>query len=557
MTTSLAATRPVLQAWFVDDASVLAGVPLFAGLSRDALAELGSSLELREVHAGTEIMREGESGDSMHVVLSGRVEVFVGGEHVRTHGRGEAFGELALLGDRTRTATVTAVRDTQLWTLSSTTFDRLIATEPTFTRALIASLARLARKAAAPAPRSTSGAVVGVVAGHADLPADAVDVLATELAAEPDAVLLSPPASPAQWPHALEAAEHDRPWVILAAPLEGPWRDFVLRQADRVLAVVRSDERPRPAPVSARGLELVLLAAGRAGNWIDAWQPVRTHIVTSQADRARVVRRVYGRATGIVFSGGGARGFAHLGVLQVLEEAGVVVDRFGGTSMGACVAALAACLGNADEAVAMARSQLTGRNVFRDYVWPKHSLIKGERARIALERIFGSACIEDLHTPFFCMSTDLIAAEEVVHRRGPIANAVGRSMSIPGVAPPRPDAARLLVDGGVLNNLPVDVMAEEGEGPVIAVDVMRRFRHEPDPQVVGPKLPGIVDVIGRSMVLGSWRKSEAARQRAELVISPGLDDVGMFDFGALDVIVAEGRRAAERALAESAWSSKP
>jgi predicted acylesterase/phospholipase RssA len=140
---------------------------------------------------------------------------------------------------------------------------------------------------------------------------------------------------------------------------------------------------------------------------------------------------------------------------------------------------------------------------------------------------------------------DLVAAEEVVHRRGRIAEAVGRSMSLPGVAPPIRADRRLHVDGGVLNNLPVDVMATDGEGPIIAVDVMRPFGGPPH------GLPGLVDTISRSMVLGSWRKVEANRALANVLIAPRLDEIQMFDFGRLDEIVRHGRLAAEQALDEN------
>jgi predicted acylesterase/phospholipase RssA len=120
-------------------------------------------------------------------------------------------------------------------------------------------------------------------------------------------------------------------------------------------------------------------------------------------------------------------------------------------------------------------------------------------------------------------------------------------MRIPGVAPPLATQGRLLVDGGVLNNLPIDVMAEDGDGPLIAVDVMRPFGPGASPDV-----PSIVDTIGRSMVLGSWQKTAATRDRAGLVITPDLGTVGMFEFARMNELVEAGRRAGLAAADQAA-----
>ena len=244
-----------------------------------------------------------------------------------------------------------------------------------------------------------------------------------------------------------------------------------------------------------------------------------------------------------MLSGGGARGLAHIGALAALRDAGVAIDRLGGTSMGAFIASLCAMGASVQEISAIARREFVQQKPFGDYVWPKHSIIRARRAGALLTRVFGEEIIEQQPRTLYCVSTDLVAAQEVVHRRGRIAAAVARSMSLPGIAPPIRSAAALHVDGGVLNNLPVDVMTAEDEGPVIAVDVMRPFDGPP----VG--LPGIVETITRSMVLGSWRKVEANRALAQVLIAPRLDSVALFDFARLDEIVRLGRQSADEALA--------
>ena len=139
------------------------------------------------------------------------------------------------------------------------------------------------------------------------------------------------------------------------------------------------------------------------------------------------------------------------------------------------------------------------------------------------------------------MSVDLVAAEEVVHRRGPIAEAVALSVRLPGSCRPGGSASRLHVDGGVLDNLPIGVMAAEREGPVLGVDVA-----EPFGEGAVAALPHIVDTVSRAMTIGSWRRDDPSRALAREVIVPDLGDIGLFDFRRLDDLVERGGRRAAR-----------
>jgi predicted acylesterase/phospholipase RssA len=165
-----------------------------------------------------------------------------------------------------------------------------------------------------------------------------------------------------------------------------------------------------------------------------------------------------------------------------------------------------------------------------------------------LERVFGELQVEELPRALFTVSADLLSSRTIVHRRGSLVEAVGASMSIPGLAPPVARAGRLLVDGGVLNNLPVDLMADAHEGPVVAIDVVRRLELEHQSET--PPLPSIMETMTRATVLGSVERAERNRSLATLVISPDVQDVGLGVFTALDRAVAAGYAAAEAALTD-------
>jgi predicted acylesterase/phospholipase RssA len=164
-----------------------------------------------------------------------------------------------------------------------------------------------------------------------------------------------------------------------------------------------------------------------------------------------------------------------------------------------------------------------------------------------LERVFGDRIVEELGIPFFTISADLMSSRSIVHRRGAVLEAVGASMSIPGLVPPLSRPGRLLVDGGVLNNLPVDVMAADDEGPIVAVDVIRRL-DELD-AAVAPSLPSITETLSRATVLGSVERAERNRKLADLVVTPDVQHVALREFSALDRAADVGYEAMRSSLA--------
>jgi predicted acylesterase/phospholipase RssA len=143
-----------------------------------------------------------------------------------------------------------------------------------------------------------------------------------------------------------------------------------------------------------------------------------------------------------------------------------------------------------------------------------------------------------------------VAAEPVVHRSGPLWEAVGASMSLPGLVPPVVAGDRLLVDGGVLDNFPVEVMAAGAEGPIVAVDAMGRR-----PLGDAGKPPPLLDTLARATVLSSWQSASLSRALADVLVVPDPGPVGMLAFDRIDELRAAGREAAVSSLA--AWSSAP
>jgi NTE family protein len=534
----------------------LASVPRFHGVRADALRSLEAGAGSVVVHAGEWLFRSGDPADCLYVVRSGRVRIVVEGDEgpriLREVGAGAAIGELALLTGSNRSASVQAVRDSELVVLSAATFDELLGEDPAFAGAVARELAlqlQASGRLEGPAARARVFSVVPL-----DRAVDAgrlAAVLERELARHGSVTVLGGGDDLVGEPSAaLARAESDHDTVVLLAGADGDgWDAFCRRQGDRVVLVAGPDTPVTPEPA---GCDLVLLApmpSGVVARWLATAEPRTHHLVYEAAfeiGAARAARRIAGRSLGLVLSGGGARGLAHIGVIGALTDAGFEVDRLGGCSMGAFVAGMSALGLDESQIHEVCRDELVRRAPFNDWTIPRVSLIRSRKAGRMLHRVFGELQVEELPRPLFTVSADLISSTTVVHRRGPLIEAVGASMSIPGLVPPLPRHGRLLVDGGVLNNLPVDLMDEAREGPVVAVDVVRRM--DAVPRDEEPRLPTIMETLSRATVLGSVERAERNRALATLVVGPDVHDVGLREFSALDRAVAAGREAAERAL---------
>ncbi|OQR99550.1 Patatin-like [Thraustotheca clavata] len=211
-------------------------------------------------------------------------------------------------------------------------------------------------------------------------------------------------------------------------------------------------------------------------DWISYSHNIRIPFSKYESDLLRVSRRVTGRSIGIVLGGGGARGLAHIGVLKALEECGIDVDVVGGTSMGAFMAGLYAQYPKdlervIDKSRSFAKAMGSLWNKLRELTLPIASFFNGVGFNQTIHDEFGDIRIEDLVLNFFCISTDIVKYRTGVHRAGPLWRYVRASMSLQGYLPPISDNGSLLLDGGYVNNLPADVMKEEGINIIVAVDV--------------------------------------------------------------------------------------
>ncbi|HEK0906966.1 TPA: patatin-like phospholipase family protein [Pseudomonas putida] len=275
---------------------------------------------------------------------------------------------------------------------------------------------------------------------------------------------------------------------------------------------------------------------------------------------------------GLVLSGGAARGLAHIGVLKALEEQGVHIDAIAGTSMGAVVGGLYASGYSIEELEHLARTldwqqalsdapprkdvPFRRKQDDRDFLVKQKlsfrddgslglplGVIQGQNLSLLLEsKLAHTADIRDfdkLPIPFRAVATDIASGEKVVFRRGHLPQVVRASMSIPAVFAPVELDGRLLVDGGMVDNIPVDVVREMGVDMAIVVDIGTPLRSR-------KQLATVVDVLNQSITLMTRRNSEeqlASLHRDDILVQPALAAFGVTDFGRAQDMIDAGYRA--------------
>jgi NTE family protein len=546
------------------DAIDLSDVPMLAALPPAARARLQAAARLVAVPAGDWLMRAGDPSGSAYVVRRGRLEVEVDGRLVRELGPGEVLGELALLTGEQRSAGVRARRDSTVLEVPREAFDELLDTDPTASRVVLTQVAERLRTAGGPSekPLPAQPTVIAVVGLHPGAGVDEVaDALHQRLAVHHRVALPG-----VVGPDGLDRAEQDHDRVLLVAgstddAAHPGWHDFCLRQADAVVLVAHSDA-PLPTEVSPAPLrqpDVVLLGAAPSPAGLAAWAELTDawQVTVVGGDLTSGLRpladRLAGRSLGLVLAGGGARAFAHVGVLRELEDQGLHVDRLAGSSVGAIVAALYAAGRDADALEEICYAEFVRRKPFSDWSLPTASLARGKRMHDAVVRNFGDSVIEGLPRQLHIASTDLVTRTRQVHRRGVVGRAVMASARLPVLFAPMPDdSGRLLIDGGVLDNLPADLLTVRDEGPVVAVNISMGGGGAGGTARTGhPRVPALGETLLRTMMIGSGGAVAAARAEGAWVVTPQTLGVGLLEFHQLDRMVAAGRAAA-RALLEQA-----
>ena len=558
--------------------------------------------------AGDILFERGSPSDAIYFVVSGAVRAFAlapdGELSWSGHfGRGDVCGEADVLTGEPRSFTAEAIRDSEVLSIGQQELLESARRHPDvlfrLTRAMAAHVRDQAESRSANT-RST-GRAIALVPAHSSAPVEEwARALAVSLGELGPTLLVTRQEAQRRFGDAAvessgaevsallawlseQEASHDF-LVYECSDLDSAWSRRAARQSDRVVFVgVPGHHRPAAPPripglVRDPAVDLLLVHPGdvaypaETAAWAASMQTSSVlHVRQGDERRTRsVARRLGGRGVGVVFGGGAARGYAHIGIAKALEEAGIEVDVWGGTSMGALMAAGFAMGRDSLEMREHALKSASRRRLI-DITPPFVAVTSGKKITELMREETAGLRIEDLWKAYFAVSTNLSQSRTTVIDSGPLWFAIRASIALPGLYPPMASASgELLVDGALMNNLPIDVMRARADvATVIGVNVSpardRQSRWDFGPHLSGwpsvfsalrlpvrRRVPGIVSTLLRSTLVNSTAamRSPAFRSHADLLIEPDVNRFGLLDFSSCDSLISAGYDAGRAALAE-------
>lgn len=578
----------------LDTRSLLRRNLVFGRLDDAELAAVEREMTAMSIPGGQLLFARGEKPDALYVLKSGSLGAFcvpeAGGppQLVSLVGCGQTLGAFGMLTRQARAFDLRALRDSELLRLPREGFDALIRQHPqAMLGAAQLALERLLEENRNPPtilPRT-----------FAVLPFDRhvpVRELAERLrdALQPygECLLMDADAGRGRDSGWFAEREHEVRFVLYVDEGTDPsWRELCRRQADALLLVVNAGrreeawpdrvaldshaawERPRYLLLLHPGTDIL---PGAARRWHGAFtRPLQQHHVRGdlqQRDLARLARLLARRGTGLVFSGGGARGFAAIGVVRALREAGIEIDAVGGTSIGAIIGAGVAMEWDDAQLYRAYKHAFVDGKPLADRTLPLVALSRGRRTVNLLREAYGDADIEDLPLPFFCVVSNLTSGRAEVRRAGRLWYWLRASSAIPGILPPVLHHGQVYVDGAVINNLPTDVMRDAGLAEIIACDisaddaVSSRIDEcflPPAWRVLTQSLhharPGLLPILLRAGMVNTEVASVRRRELADHLLTPSLSEVGLLEWKAYDHAIEAGYRHTRRALEDGTWQA--
>ena len=560
---------------------------LFGDLGPELIEGILSVSGTCTLAAGETLFAQGDPPGPLYVVLSGRLRAIAtasasknGDEDDTAHpdkaivlgdiAAGEPVGETALFTREPRMASVVALRASRLLCITEAHYLRLVREFPALILSLNQFFVRRLRQNTLPAnswsvPRNTA---VFNLCRRAELPRWLESARLTFDAMGVQTRLVTRPVNQQDFACALDGESVEQQEginLLLCEPADDDWARACLLCADLIVlaADFNGDAAPHPLEIELGltaghllGKRLLLLLVHppnaptpvNTARWL-AGRRVTLHIHVREnhaADRRRFCRILANRAVGIVLSGGGARGYGHLGAVQALMEAGVEIDFIGGTSAGALYGA-GMSLYDFDWKRLAAIGPVAARAAptSRDYTLPFLSLMSGHKMRQFLKQIFGETHLEDLWTNCFCVSSNYSAANSVVHEHGLARQCIEASIAIPGVFPPVLMDRQLHVDGGLFDNLPITAMLARPARHVVAISLMAQPKVEYDLTELPTTwrllwnwvtrrgrfgLPSLPSLLLNAMILNSKHQHAVSIEHAALYLELDLRRFGMLDW---------------------------
>jgi predicted acylesterase/phospholipase RssA/CRP-like cAMP-binding protein len=496
----------------------LSTISLFEGLGPGTLNQIHARAVHKAFPAGSAVCREGDPGDSMFVIEHGSADVTISGQRVRRLRQGDVIGEIAVLTGEPRSATVTAVLPTDAIELHRDALAPVLAQDPKLLANLTRVLSRRLASAHDTTVASRRGEAVGVLFEAALLPFAKAVMDAAAAASPRPTVVLDLAAI-----NALDQALREAAFVFVPAELTSANQRQLQAHMDRVVVVDASVLHPDdPASVARLGRLLT-----------------RTRL-------------------GLALGAGGAKGFAHVGVLEVLLGAGYTVDCVAGSSIGAVVGACLAMGMSPAEIDTTLRQRFSPEVVKAVFSLSFSGTSSGYQTMKELTAgLAGDRRIEDLAIPLTVMTVDLGSRQPVPLSDGPLADALLAGTALAGLFPPFRRDGQRLVDGLALVPVPVESAVALGADVTVSVnlmsrDVLRAWPGDPEPSPDDPEAEGkpqrMLETLLEVMDLAQLDASVRHAAKASVAVTPRFGPCTWRDFDLADRFLEAGRAAARDAL---------
>ena len=553
---------------------------LFSDLSDDELKNLLNLVELIELHAGQILFAQNDDPDSMYLLLQGDLvasRVSSAGEtkilgYVRA---GEIVGEMGLISYQPRSLTISALNDAKLIKLTRHVFEQYFENRPQPLLHILSIVIDRAQHTLHSLTTIKRCTFIAVVPANENAVADMLfEKISAMLKNNIKVCLLSDQemASHSTLDSAkklLDKLSRSYDYILFKVDLKNEIAlHLLLEKSNRVLIVSDANEKPELNKFIKQFInnktydhikkELVLVYNKpdsiplNTKKWLEQGNiNQHYHIRKREEDFNYLLRFLVGQPIGLVLSGGGTKGWVHVGAIKALQEAQLPIDAVGGTSIGAIVGG--AYLLHQDyqgllDAIHEFANVAQGMVHFREFTYPLISLLDGKKKIIGLYKIFNGVQIEDLCRPFYSVCANLSDNSEVVNRDDSLWLWASASSSLPGLVPPITHEGKIYLDGGVVNSLPVDVMKNVlGEkGKIIAVDLSLHLKSNEGysfPPVITFidallyklkyknykqfKIPNFASTLLESLMMGSQAKTERNVILADVVVRPDLSKYRM------------------------------
>lgn len=565
---------------------------LFGNLHEDLITQILNNGKSLEIQTGEFLFHQGDQDNSLYIVISGRFRALALQADSTMHalgdiGEGEPIGEFALFMAEPRSASVVAIRKSIVLELKEKQYLDIVSKHPEFSSKLTRFVVNRLRRNALQQHLETSAKNIAVINLQAENDISeyteavkkefeslnvSIQILDHDSHSNVETQVMYDTLEEHNGLNFLVCSDADLNWskqCIIYADLVVLATDFY---AESEIQVIERHLELYSQNILNKKIYLLLLHPEKAKfpentrRWFTN-RKVDLHIHYRKnhgSDIRRFARILSNKAIGLVLGGGGAKGFAHLGVVKALREEGVDIDFLGGTSAGALYGLTAAfCDFDKDKIDFYSKDSAKNKLTSNDFTFPVISFMSGKKLSNYLKKMMGTIHLEDFWVGSYCVSTNYSNASSHVHNRGLAWKQIEASIAIPGIYPPVVIDGQLHVDGGVVDNLPIETMYHYPVSHIIAISLTELksqsvdFEETPSSRSIlwdkitrkkKYRLPSITSILVNSLTLNSRQKQEMSKSGVAIYLEMDLKGIGMMDDTKWKEIVQKGHDQMKEAL---------